>query len=98
MKNYNVEISPEALNDIVDIVNFIYKKSRNKEVSLQIYDLLISKCNSLELFPEIYQILFDNIRRLVVNPYSIFYEIIWDKVIIYRVLWNAEDYFNISFK
>ena len=86
MKNYSVEISPEALSDIVEIVNYIFNKSKNKEISFKIYDLLISKCNSLELFPEIYQILFDDIRRLVIKPYSIFYEIIEDKIIIYRVL------------
>jgi len=86
MKNYIVEISPEALEDIIETVNYIYLKSKNKEISLKIYDLLISKCNSLEVFPEIYQILFDDIRRIVVKPYSIFYEINDDKIIIYRVL------------
>jgi len=100
MQKYNVQISPEALDDIVNISNYIHIKSRNKFISMKIYNLLISSCNSLEIFPQIYQVIFDNIRRLTIKSYSIFYEIYENKreIIIYRVLWSSQDFTKISFK
>jgi hypothetical protein len=63
MQEYKIKITPDALEDIVNISNYIYKKSKNKIISQKIYDLLISSCNSLSILPHIYQIIFDNIRR-----------------------------------
>ena len=100
MQKYSLEISPEALDDIVKISNYIHMKSRNKSISMKIYNLLISTCNSLEILLYIYQIKFDEIRVLSIKSYNIFYEILENKneVIIYRVLWASQDYFKISFK
>jgi len=100
MKKYNIQITPDALNDIINISNYIFDKSKNIFISKKVYNLLISWCNSLEILPYIYQIQFDNIRRLLVKNYSIFYEILEEdnKVIIYRVLWNSQDYLKINFK
>ena len=100
MQEYNVKISPEALKDIVNISNYIYEKSRNIFTSKKIYNLLISTCNSLENLPQIYQIQFDEIRRIPIKSYNIFYEIFESKkeVIIYRILWSSQDFNIISFK
>jgi len=88
MQNYTVNISPESLEDIINISNYIHKKSRNKFISTKIYNLLISTCNSLEILPQIYQIQFDEVRRISIKSYNIFYEILEYKkeIIIYRIL------------
>ncbi len=100
MHKYLVKITPEAIDDIVYISNYIHSKSKNIFISKKFYDLLISSCNSLHILPYIYQIIFDNIRRLNIKWYWIFYEIYEEekKIIIYRVLRNEQDLNNISFK
>jgi len=76
MKKYKVIITPEALDDIINISNYIFSKSKNKFVAQKIYDLLVSSCNSLNILPYIYQIIFDDIRRVNIKWYWIFYEIL----------------------
>jgi len=45
MKKYKVKITPDALDDIINISNYIFEISKDKEISLKIFDLLISNCN-----------------------------------------------------
>lgn len=90
---YNVKITDKALNDIENIYNYIANVLLNIDGAIKQYNKLSNSISSLNMFPERHRIINlyngDDLRRMIVDNYSIFYIIKEDKVIIVSVLYGS---------
>lgn len=97
MKQYTVEISKEALQDMEDIYDYIALNLLSPENAMMQYDRIAEAILSLNIFPERFRILdFDSektkmIRRMIVDNYSIFYVIKGTRVIVISILYSASN-------
>lgn len=79
MKIYNVQITNEALQDMKDIYDYIVTQLLVPEYALGQYNRIADAILTLQLFPERFKILESepeatrNIRRMMVDNYSVFY-------------------------
>ncbi len=97
MKQYKVEITREALQDMEDIYNYIAVDLLSPENAMGQYNRIADEILTLDSFPEKYRIMESEpekkmeLRRMLVDNYSVFYTICEDKVIITDVLYTASD-------
>ena len=97
MKQYKVEITKEALQDMEDIYNYIANELLSPENAMGQYNRIAGKILRLDMFPEKFKVLESErekkreLRRLVVDNYSVFYVINEDRVIVTNVLYSASD-------
>ena len=97
MKQYKVEITREALQDMEDIYNYIAIDLLAPENAMGQYNRIADEILTLDSFPERFRIMeFEpeksmKLRRVLVDNYSIFYTIREDKVIVTDVLYTASD-------
>ncbi len=97
MKQYKVEITREALQDMEDIYNYIAVDLLSPENAMGQYNRIADEILTLDSFPERYRIMESEpekkmeLRRMLVDNYSVFYRICEDKVIVTDVLYTASD-------
>ncbi len=97
MKQYKVEITREALQDMEDIYNYIAVNLLSPENAMGQYNRIADEILTLDSFPERYGIMESEpekkmeLRRMLVDNYSVFYTICEDKVIVTDVLYTASD-------
>ena len=97
MKQYKVEITKEALQDMEDIYNYIANELLSPENAIGQYNRIAGEILRLDMFPEKFKVLESErekkreLRRLVVDNYSVFYVINEDRVIVTNVLYSASD-------
>ena len=97
MKQYKVEITGEALQDMEDIYNYIAVDLLSPENVMGQYNRIADEILTLDSFPERYRIIESEpekkmeLRRMLVDNYSVFYTICEDKVIVTDVLYTASD-------
>lgn len=97
MKQYKVEITKEALQDMEDIYNYIANELLSPENAMGQYNRIAGEILRLDMFPEKFKVLESKrekkreLRRLVVDNYSVFYVINEDRVIVTNVLYSASD-------
>lgn len=97
MKQYRVEITWEALQDMEDIYNYIATGLLSPENAMGQYNRLADEILTLNSFPERFRIMESEpekkmeLRRMLVDNYSVFYTIRGDKVIVTDVLYTASD-------
>ncbi len=97
MKQYKVEITREALQDMEDIYNYIAVDLLSPENAMGQYNRIADEILTLDSFPERYRIMESELekkmelRRMLVDNYSVFYTICEDKVIVTDVLYTASD-------
>ena len=97
MKQYKVEITREALQDMEDIYNYIATDLLSPENAIGQYNRIADEILSLDYFPERYRIMESEsekrmeLRRMPVDNYSVFYTIREDNVIVTDVLYTASD-------
>ncbi len=92
---YRVNIPDEVHNEIISLLDYIFRFSFSKDICLNIANEIYSKIYSLKIFPHRYPIFHNNYRVMVVKKnYKIFYETdeIKKEVIIYKVLSSKQDY------
>lgn len=100
MKQYVVEITDEALADMEQLYNYIFYVLRAPESAIGQYNRIADEILKLDTFPERFRILDSEpehskeIRRMVVDNYSVFYVIKEDRVIVTDVLYTASDIEN----
>ncbi len=97
MKRYAVEITDEALADMEQLYNHIAYVLQAPENAMNQYnriadailtlDTLAERIHIMESEPERRQ----EMRRLLIDNYSVFYVIQRDKVIVIDVLYSASD-------
>ncbi len=97
MEQYKVEITKEALQDMEDIYNYIALELLSPENAMGQYNRIADEILTLDTFPQRYRIMDSEpekemeLRRMLVDNYSVFYTIRGDKVIVTDVLYTASD-------
>ena len=97
MKQYKVEITKEALQDMEDIYNYIALELLSPENAMRQSNRIADEILTLDTFPQRYRIMDSEpekqmeLRRMLVDNYSVFYTIRGDKVIVTDVLYTTSD-------
>ena len=97
MEQYKVEITKEALQDMEDIYNYIALELLSPENAMEQYNRIADEILTLDMSPQRYRIMDSEpekqmeLRRMLVDNYSVFYTIRGDKVIVTDVLYTASD-------
>lgn len=97
MKRYIVEITDEALRDMEQIYDYIANILLSPENAIGQYDRIANAILTLDTFPERFRVLdtkkaqLSELRRMLVDNYSVFFMIINDKVRVTNVLYSASD-------
>ena len=97
MAHYKVEITKEALQDMEHIYNYIALDLLSPENAMGQYNRIADEILALDVFPQRYRIMDSEpeknmeLRRMIVDNYSVFYTIRADKVIVIDVLYTASD-------
>ena len=97
MEEYKVEITKEALSDMEAIYEYIANELLVPEYAIGQYSRIANAILKLSSFPEKYRVMRSEnekqreIRRMVVDNYSVFYIIRGDRVIVTNVLYSASD-------
>ncbi len=95
MKKYKIEFSQLALNDLYEIYLYISQELCSPQSAQDIYKKIEQKIESLSVLPfrnsEIISINGENIRRLIVDNYSILYYVNENSVIIFRIIYTASN-------
>lgn len=100
MKRYSVDITDKALTDMEQIYNYIAYVLLSSENALGQYNRIADEILKLDMFPERFRIVeFEperskEIRRMLVDNYSVFFVIKEDRVIVTNVLYSASDIEN----
>src|SRR5690554_515867 len=99
MKSYNVELLPEADDDLDNIFDYILLE--NPKAAVEVLDRVMTSLKQLEKFPyagikvtekslEHYKF-----RMVISEPYIAFYRVIENTVYVYRILHGAMNYLKI---
>ncbi len=97
MELYKVEITKEALQDMKDIYDYIAVELLSPETAIGQYNRIADEILTLDVFPQRYRVMGSEqerrieLRRMLVDNYSVFYVIRGDKVIVTDVLYTASD-------
>ncbi|MCD8145774.1 MAG: type II toxin-antitoxin system RelE/ParE family toxin [Clostridiales bacterium] len=97
MKQYQVEITTQALGDMEAIYNHITTVFHAPDTAIKQYDRIAGEIESLEVLPERCRLLESQpereqgIRQLLIDNYSAFYVVNEGKVTVLRVLYSASD-------
>ena len=97
MEQYKVEITKEALQDMEDIYNYIALELLSPENAMGQYNRIADEILTLDMSPQRYRIMDSEpekqmeLRRMLVDNYSVFYTIRGNKVIVTDVLYTASD-------
>ena len=97
MEQYKVEITKEALQDMEDIYSYIALELLSPENAMGQYNRIANEILTLDTFPERFRIMESEpeksmeLRRMLVDNYSVFYTIREDEVIVTDVLYTASD-------
>ena len=95
MEQYKVEITKEALQDMEDMYNYIALELLSPENAMGQYNRIADEILTLDTFPQRYRLMDSEpekqmeLRRMIVDNYSVFYTIRADKVIVTDVLYTA---------
>lgn len=100
----NVKFSPEALNDLDEIYDYIANVLKSPAAAENTVDKLLDKADLLTYEPEMGKMLFfennlfSGYRYFISNSYLAFYRIGTDSVFIDRIIFGKRDYMKILFK
>lgn len=97
MKQYNVEITKEALADMEQLYNYIADTLLSPENAMGQYNRIAEAILKLDRLPERFRVMDSepehsrSLRRMLVDNYSVFYVIKEDSVIVTDVLYTPSD-------
>jgi plasmid stabilization system protein ParE len=97
MKQYSVQITDKALEDMDGIYTYIAEQLQAPENAMGQYNRIAEAIQKLNAFPERVRIMESEpehtmgLRQLPIDNFSAFYVIEDDKVIVTRVLYSAAD-------
>lgn len=100
---HKLRYSPEALNDLDEIWEYIYKELQNPVAAQNIVAGILDKIDKLRDFPEMGSLLSSVIevesdyRHLVCGNYKAFYRVDSMNVFIDRIFYDGRDYIRILF-
>jgi plasmid stabilization system protein ParE len=97
MKQYSVQITDKALEDMEGIYIYIAEQLQAPENAMGQYNRIAEAIQKLNVFPERVRIMESEpehtmgLRQLPIDNFSAFYMIEDDRVIVTRVLYSASD-------
>lgn len=97
MKQYDVEITDEALADMEQLYNHIAYVLHAPENAIGQYNRIADEILKLDVLPERFRIMdseperSNGMRKMLVDNYFVFYVIQDDKVVVTNVLYSASD-------
>lgn len=97
MMQYNIQITDEALEDMEQLYNYIAYVLLSPENAMGQYNRIADAILTLDTFPERFRIMDSEpehskeIRRMLVDNYSVFFVIQYEKVVVTDVLYSASD-------
>jgi plasmid stabilization system protein ParE len=97
MKQYSIQITDKALEDMEEIYTYIAEQLQAPENAMGQYNRIAEAVQKLNVFPERVGIMESEpehmmgLRQLPIDNFSAFYVIENDKVIVTRVLYSASD-------
>lgn len=101
MKQYNIEYSKKAVQDLIDIKRYIKYILQEPEISKKLMSKIKIKIDNLKNDPKIYAIINDKsiqqlkIRKLLVDNYIIFYRIENTTIQIVRIMYGRRNWINL---
>ncbi|SJZ50234.1 type II toxin-antitoxin system RelE/ParE family toxin [Anaerorhabdus furcosa] len=103
MKKYKIKITENALIDMGEIYNYIALDLLVPEIAIKQYSRITDKIMSLVTLPERFEIIqmegLNQLRRMKIDNYFVFYLIQDDDVIVTNVLYSTiefNQYFDVS--
>ena len=97
MKVYKIEITQEALADMEQLYDYIAYKLLSPENAMGQYNRIADAILKLDVMPERFRIMDSEpecskeLRRMLVDNYSVFYVVNEDSVIVTNVLYTPSD-------
>lgn len=97
MKLYIVQITDEALQNMEEIYNYVAIELLAPDAAMNLYNKIADEIMKLNYLPDKIRIMDSEpedsrqIRRMLVDNYSIFYVIKGDQVIVTNVLYSASN-------
>ncbi len=97
MKQYKIQITDSALSDMEEIYNYIAYQLQAPETAMNQYNRLADAIETLDKFPERVKLMETEeeralgLRQLLVDNYSVFFNIREERVIVTNVLYSASD-------
>lgn len=97
MKQYKVQITDKALEDMEEIYHYIAIQLQAPENAIGQYNRIAQAMEEFNIFPEKVRLMESEkertmgVRQLVVDNNSVFYTIENERVIVIRVLYSASD-------
>ena len=101
MKEYNVEYSKEAKQDLIGIKRYIKYNLQEPNTAQKLISKIKMEIDQLKNNPTIYAIIEDElirkleIRKLIVNNYIVFYRIKNENVQIVRIMYGRRNWINL---
>lgn len=101
MKKYNIEYSKESKQDLIGIKQYIKYNLQEPETAQKLISKIRKEINGLKSNPEIYSIIDDDIikrqeiRKLIVDNYIVFYRVKNDDIEIVRVMYGRKNWINL---
>jgi len=100
---YKLKISPEAMNDLVEIKSYIFQELCNSQAAINLVSKIMRKIRGLSEYAQIGAPLTSVVdiqtdyRFLVCANYLIFYRYEGENIFVLRVLYSKRDYMRILF-
>jgi plasmid stabilization system protein ParE len=97
MKQYSVQITDKALEDMEEIYTYIAEQFQSPENAMGQYNRIAEVIQKLNVFPERVRIMESEpehtmgLRQITIDNFSAFYVIEDHRVIVTRVLYSASD-------
>ncbi len=97
MKQYEVQITDSALFDMEEIYNYIAHQLQAAETAMNQYNRIADAIETLDKFPERVKLMETEVdralglRQLLIDNYSVFFNIREERVIVTNVLYSASD-------
>ncbi len=101
MKQYNIEYSKEARQDLIDIKRYIKYNLKEPAINQRLISKIKTEIDKLKNDPEIFSIIDDDfikkleIRKLIVDNYIVFYRIKTNNIQIVRVMYGRRNWINL---
>lgn len=101
MKQYNIEYSNEARQDLIDIKRYIKYNLQEPTIAKKLISKIRGEIDKLKVDPEIYAIIDDDfikkfeIRKIIVDNYIVFYRIKNSNIQVVRVMYGRRNWINL---
>lgn len=106
MKEYNIEYSKEAKQDLISIKQYIKYNLQEPEIAQKLIFKIRKEINNLKDNPKLYTIIDNNIikelkikelkiRKLIVDNYIIFFRIKNNCIQIVRIMYQKRNWINL---